>query len=391
MGLILNKILPVVFLFSLLPIGVNNADYNMRLDKRRQILNYKNDISRLTNSIEENKNQISVYLKDIDDYDADLNLITKFLTEMESEGIGDQDSLLIKEIEVNKLRAKLKPLQDNFKKKVVWLYKYGIDYETEILFTSKSLDDLYLRLIYLKKISDIRKREFNNIKEESFILDEKKKLLTFAARQKLSYISSKREDQRTLYEKKVLTQSLIEKLERENESFERQISRTNDRIREIEDRLFNLNRDFVYLIDQSIDYSGVPFENLQRRLIIPVQSVDIIDDFGTYVNPHTLAVSYNNGIDVSIARESEILCVADGVIEDIRFIPSLGNSVIVNHGNGYRTVYSLVKDINVDIGEDVKAGKIIGFTSENNNGQSFHFELWKDNQPQNPKFWFRRN
>ena len=383
--------MPVVLLFSLLPIGVNNADYNMRLDKRRQILNYKNDISRLTNTIEENKNQISVYLNDIEDYDNELNLITKFLTEMESEGIGDQDSLLMKEIEVNKLRAKLKPLQDNFKKKVVWLYKYGIDYETEILFTSKSLDDLYLRLIYLNKISDIRKREFNNIKEESFILDEKKKLLTFAARQKLSYISTKREDQRTLYEKKVLTQSLIEKLERENESFERQISRTNERIREIEDRLFNLNRDFVYPIDQSIDYSGVPFENLQRRLIIPVQSVDIIDEFGTYVNPHTLAVSYNNGIDVSIARESEILCVADGVIEDIRFIPSLGNSVIVNHGNGYRTVYSLVKDINVEIGEDVKAGKIIGFTSENNNGQSFHFELWKDNQPQNPKFWFRRN
>ena len=383
--------MPVVLLFSLLPIGVNNADYNMRLDKRRQILNYKNDISRLTNTIEENKNQISVYLNDIEDYDNELNLITKFLTEMESEGIGDQDSLLMKEIEVNKLRAKLKPLQDNFKKKVVWLYKYGIDYETEILFTSKSLDDLYLRLIYLNKISDIRKREFNNIKEESFILDEKKKLLTFAARQKLSYISTKREDQRTLYEKKVLTQSLIEKLERENESFERQISRTNERIREIEDRLFNLNRDFVYPIDQSIDYSGVPFENLQRRLIIPVQSVDIIDEFGTYVNPHTLAVSYNNGIDVSIARESEILCVADGVIEDIRFIPSLGNSVIVNHGNGYRTVYSLVKDINVEIGENVKAGKIIGFTSENNNGQSFHFELWKDNQPQNPKFWFRRN
>ncbi len=310
---------------------------------------------------------------------------------MESEGIGNQDSLLIQEMEVNILRNKLKPLQDNFKKKVVWLYKYGIDFETEILFTSKSLDDLYLRLIYLKKISDIRKREFNKIKEESFILDEKKKLLSFAARQKLSYISSKREDQRTLYEKKVLTQSLIEKLNRENDNYDRQITLLNDKIRDIENRLFNLNRDFIYPIDQNIDYSGVPFENLRRRLILPVQSVDIIDDFGTYVNPNTLAVSYNNGIDVSIARESEILCVADGVVEDIRFIPSLGNSVIVNHDNGYRTVYSLVKDINVEIGEGVKAGKIIGFTSENNNGQSFHFELWKDNQPQNPKFWFRRN
>ncbi len=290
--------MPAILLFSLLPIGVNNADYNMRLDKKRQILNYKNDITRLTNTIVENKDQIAVYLNDIEEYDAELNLITKFLTEMESEGIGNQDSLLVQEMEVNALRNKLKPLRDNFKKKVVWLYKYGIDYETEILFTSKSLDDLYLRLIYLKKISDIRKREFNKIKEESFILYEKKKLLTFAARQKLSYISSKREDQRTLYEKKVLTQSLIEKLERENENYERQISRTNERIREIEDRLFNLNRDFVYIIDQNIDYNGIPFENLQRRLILPVQSVDIIDDFGTYVNPNTLAVSYNNGSDV---------------------------------------------------------------------------------------------
>ncbi|HLT24628.1 MAG TPA: peptidoglycan DD-metalloendopeptidase family protein [Ignavibacteria bacterium] len=377
---------------SILTLPVNSiAEYDLRQDKRNQILNYKNDAARLSKIIDDNNNLIAQYKAEIMEFESELNLLGKFIGEIETDGIGDLDSLYLKEIEINQIRQKLDPLRDNFRKKIIWLYKYGSDYETEVLFTSRSLEDLYSRIIYLNKISGIRKKEFEKIRENRYFLEEKKKLLSLQARQRLGYIASKKDDQRTLYEKKILTENIIKKLEKENENYGRQIERINVEIRKIETRLTNLNVDFKYEIERNPDYSGTPFAQLQRRLILPVNSVDIIDDFGTYVNSNTLAVSYNNGIDVSIASGSEVIAVADGIIEDIKYIPSIGNIVIINHGDNYRTVYGVVDEIAVSVGEQIPAGKIIAFTSQNLNGQSFHFELWKDNQPQNPKFWFRRN
>ncbi|GEM_PF-882704 len=389
MGLKFPKI---IFLLSILTLPVNSiAEYDLRQDKRNQILNYKNDAARLSKIIDDNNNLIAQYKAEIMEFESELNLLGKFIGEIETDGIGDLDSLYLKEIEINQIRQKLDPLRDNFRKKIIWLYKYGSDYETEVLFTSRSLEDLYSRIIYLNKISGIRKKEFEKIRENRYFLEEKKKLLSLQARQRLGYIASKKDDQRTLYEKKILTENIIKKLEKENENYGRQIERINVEIRKIETRLTNLNVDFKYEIERNPDYSGTPFAQLQRRLILPVNSVDIIDDFGTYVNSNTLAVSYNNGIDVSIASGSEVIAVADGIIEDIKYIPSIGNIVIINHGDNYRTVYGVVDEIAVSVGEQIPAGKIIAFTSQNLNGQSFHFELWKDNQPQNPKFWFRRN
>lgn len=391
MGLRVYKILPVVFLITILMPVTLSADYDLRKDKRKQISNYRSDLLQIEKEIIENDLQISRYKTEIEEFASQLKLLTKFIGEVESNGIDNSDSLFINEMEINRIKEKLDPLRDNFKKKVIWLYKYGSDYETELLFSSKSLDNLYARMIYLNKISGIRKTEFEKIKENRFLIEEKKKLLSLQSRQRLSYISSKKEDQRTLYEKKILTENLVSNLEDHNVNLKRQMERINENIKKIETRLANLSSEFIYKIKREPDYKDTSFAQLKGTLILPVQSVDIIEDFGTYVNPNTLAVSYNNGIDVSIAKGSEVSAVAGGVIESISYIPSIGNVIVINHGNEYRTVYALIEGLTVNRGDVVEAGNIIAFTSENINGQAFHFEIWKDKQPENPKFWFRRN
>jgi septal ring factor EnvC (AmiA/AmiB activator) len=391
MGLRLYKILPVIFLATLLLPVTLSADYDLRKDKRKQISNYRSDLLQIEKEIIENDLQISRYKTEIDEFASQLKLLTKFIGEVESNGIDNSDSLFINEMEINRIKEKLDPLRENFKKKVIWLYKYGSDYETELLFSSKSLDNLYARMIYLNKISGIRKTEFEKIKENRFLIEEKKKLLSLQSRQRLSYISSKKEDQRTLYEKKILTENLVSNLEDHNVNLKRQMERINENIKKIETRLANLSSEFIYKIKREPDYKDTSFAQLKGNLILPVQSVDIIEDFGTYVNPNTLGVSYNNGIDVSIAKGSEVTAVADGIVESISYIPSIGNVVVINHGNEFRTVYALIDGLTVIRGDVVGAGNIIAFTSENIDGQAFHFEIWKDKQPENPKFWFRRN
>ncbi|MFA5405034.1 MAG: M23 family metallopeptidase, partial [Ignavibacteria bacterium] len=113
-------------------------------------------------------------------------------------------------------------------------------------------------------------------------------------------------------------------------------------------------------------------------------------DFGKSINPETKTVTYNNGVDVSISLGSEVKSVADGKVEVISFLPYFGNIIIIQHDDNFRSVYAIVKDINIQINSQVRAGDVIAKTSENNNGQCFHFELWKNNSPLDPKQWIRR-
>jgi len=123
---------------------------------------------------------------------------------------------------------------------------------------------------------------------------------------------------------------------------------------------------------------------------LPVNSTDIINDFGKSINPLTGTIVFNEGIDVSISENSEVRCVADGIVENIFDIPLYRKIIIIRHNNDYRTVYGIVKNTRVNIGSNVNAGDIIAYTSQNLDGQMFHFEIRKKLIPEDPKYWVSR-
>ena len=65
---------------------------------------------------------------------------------------------------------------------------------------------------------------------------------------------------------------------------------------------------------------------------------------------------------------------------------SYGNFVIINHGNGYETLYAHLNNIYVNVGEEVEKGSIIGTMGNTGNsyGAHLHFEVIKDGIRINP-------
>jgi murein DD-endopeptidase MepM/ murein hydrolase activator NlpD len=107
------------------------------------------------------------------------------------------------------------------------------------------------------------------------------------------------------------------------------------------------------------------------------------------MNNSTTTKSFNNGIDFSIARGSKVYVVAAGTVSLTGEVPFFGKVVIINHDNGYRSVYASLSDINVTAGDKVKLSQIIGKSGETPDGQALHFELWLNGTPLNPKEWLR--
>ena len=98
----------------------------------------------------------------------------------------------------------------------------------------------------------------------------------------------------------------------------------------------------------------------------------------------------HNGVDIKADKTSVVKSVAKGTVLAIKNDPRYGLTVIINHDNGYQTIYSnLLTAEFVVKGEKVEKGQSIGTvgnsaTFEIEDEYHLHFELLKDNEYLNP-------
>lgn len=98
----------------------------------------------------------------------------------------------------------------------------------------------------------------------------------------------------------------------------------------------------------------------------------------------------HNGIDILAKAGSEVLAAEDGAIEAV-YADYMGNTVIIDHKNGFKTKYSgLSETQNLELDKKVKKGDLIGFVAEEVFGENetephLHFEVIKDDKHQNPE------
>ena len=119
----------------------------------------------------------------------------------------------------------------------------------------------------------------------------------------------------------------------------------------------------------------------------PVSRGKIVSRFGVQQNPALHTVTQNNGIDIDVPSGTYVDAVADGEVSTIWWLPSFGNLVIMNHQNGYRTVYAHLSEIAVNEGDRIRQGEQIGKSGEALAGPLLHFEIWKDREKQDPLQW----
>jgi len=121
----------------------------------------------------------------------------------------------------------------------------------------------------------------------------------------------------------------------------------------------------------------------------PTGSKSILHGYGNYRNPETGTTLDNPGIDIKASTGTTVKAVADGTVSSVKWLPGFNTLVIVDHGNGVRTVYANLATVNVSAGSGVRTGSTIGTTGENIDGELLHFEIWNGRERQNPLTYLR--
>ena len=132
-------------------------------------------------------------------------------------------------------------------------------------------------------------------------------------------------------------------------------------------------------------YSGSNFVALKGKLRLPVRG-DVTNRFGA-ARADT-GVSWK-GLFIKAAEGNDVKTVADGRVVFADWMRGFGNLIIVDHGNGYMSLYGNNQAVLKGVGDEVNAGDAIASVgnSGGNESNGLYYELRKNSAPFDPMSW----
>ncbi len=125
----------------------------------------------------------------------------------------------------------------------------------------------------------------------------------------------------------------------------------------------------------------------QDKWQYPVANIDISSHYG-----HVTSFRKNRphrGIDLVDAKGTSIVAAKTGkviIADNKTMAAAFGNTIVIQHSNGWQSLYAHLDEISVTQGQWVKSGELIGKMGDSGKvtGTHLHFELAKDGQTVDP-------
>jgi murein DD-endopeptidase MepM/ murein hydrolase activator NlpD len=130
--------------------------------------------------------------------------------------------------------------------------------------------------------------------------------------------------------------------------------------------------------------------------IQPIPNKDLkrlASGYGMRMHPLLKIRRMHAGCDFSAPTGTPIYATGDGVVTDARWIGQAGNTVIIDHGFGYKTKYFHMVRIAAKKGKQVKRGDVIGYVGSTGLSAAphCHYEVWKNGRHVNPVNFFYKD
>ena len=125
--------------------------------------------------------------------------------------------------------------------------------------------------------------------------------------------------------------------------------------------------------------------------IFPVASYSYISSrFGERVHPITGELKNHNGMDIASNMGTAVYAADGGRVVLAEWYGGYGNCIMIEHGNGYKTLYGHLSYIGVKNGQYVSQGETIGQVGStgNSTGPHLHFEVYSNGSRIDPEQFY---
>jgi len=145
--------------------------------KEKELAKLRNEIEAFEQRLKESEKRERSTLDHLDNLERQANLIRhliKKLREQEQQITSDiQDARVF----IGELEEQLESLKSHYAQYVRSVYKYGRVYDIELLFSSKSINQLYIRIEYLKRFSEQRVKDLQAVVQKKGDLEQQNERL----------------------------------------------------------------------------------------------------------------------------------------------------------------------------------------------------------------------
>lgn len=340
-------------------------------DEKTALANGKANIENIKKDLENSKANLSSYVSQLDAQVAEIQA-----------SIDDLNNQITdKEADIEQTKQELKEAIDvrdeqyaNMKKRVQVIYEQGDGFYVELILNSGGLADFLNEMDYVEDLSRYDDNMFKTyaqtveyvtlceeqLEAEEEVLEETKAVAESNKAAAEQLISEKQEEIR------VVTEEITDK-ERAIKEYEAEIAEQNAVISELE-RVLAAEKST--LANMRV-YDGGKF-------CWPCPSYTrISSDYGYRNHPILGIEKFHNGVDMAAPGGSDILAAYDGTVVAAAYSSSMGNYVMLDHGDGLVTIYMHASKLLVSVGQDVSRGEVIALvgTTGTSTGNHLHFTV----------------
>ncbi|OXM86332.1 murein hydrolase activator EnvC family protein [Paenibacillus rigui] len=361
----------------------------------------QNEINKVQKDKQQVEADLKVLQKQIEDSNVKLNTLNDqiFNTKAELKDIGQQ---------VDEVEAQIEARDALLKSRLRLMYMNGVVSYTDVLLNATSFGDFLDRLYALKSIASQDKKILEDNQHDRAVKVEKEA----QSQKKLADLSD-------LYGQQSATNADLQQKDKEKHVLIASLDKKQKEQEEItEDEEANM---IAFAKQQSTLMAAKRKQEADEaaaraaaakaksgsgggplitpsfaggKFGYPLPKLAVMSsDYGYRSDPFTGAKKLHKGIDLAMPNGTDILAAGDGVVIVASWWSGYGNTVIIDHGGGYWTLYGHIRNGGtvVEKGDTVKRGQKIaevGSTGEST-GNHLHFEVRVNSEPVDPKPYLR--
>ena len=366
--------------------------HNSELDHlRKEIADYERKIK---NTSDREKSEI----ERLNEIDEEISLVRNLIYRLRREEKIKEKSITQAEVTIEKKESEHTSLVNRYAKRVTHTYKKGRLSDLEKLLDAKSWRQAVYRAKYIKIISEHDRSLADEIRRNLVEIEAKQTVLERELTDIRKIDKEKLSRKKWLEQRRRVRNKELGNLKRDRQKMSVALNERKKAAQQMESIISRLERARVARIAElerrrkEMELLGsVPFKELKGKLPWPIEG-KVISRFGTYQNPNLKTVTENTGIDIHGSEGTEVRSIYDGIVTTVTYIRGYGNTVILDHGDGFYSVYTHVMDVEVEENSYVNARDIIAHVGDSGSleGTKLHFEIWGNKDKLNPELWLKK-
>lgn len=350
-------------------------------DEYRKI---QKEIKKQKKQFERAKKRETSILTDLDRINRQLNIVETRLRKYRRELKNTESRITIIESEISENKRTIGKYKDWIKRKLRVLHKQGNAPEMVMLFLSsddisklmRSGKALQYITVYENKILNILKKNLEELRiRERRLRELRAKLM----KQK----SQIRADEEALAENKKNKEMLLVSIKREKSSHAKMLKE----LKSASKRILKIIRE----AEEKEAFTAKGFSKLKGKLPWPLNG-KIAIPYGSQRDPNFNTPIFRSGTYIQSNKDKFARAVYRGKVVFAQWFKGYGQLVIINHGEGYHTLYGSLSEIFANVGDIIKVRQVIGRVGDSGvlNAPSLYFELRYKGKPLDPLQWLKR-